>query len=98
MKVLLNTVALEAQTHVVVATRIKASLSEALDSIKRLEEEAFTLKGELLETFDLYFEPEKEQVTFLYSGLNLSKMDLFTGAIKIRIKLKNLHPFYKYCV
>lgn len=36
-----------------------------------------TLKDDLIETFDQYFEQAKEQITFFYLRCDFSQMDLF---------------------
>lgn len=75
MKVLLKMMALKARTHVISSTILKGSLNKALDSIKKLQEEVFNLKEDLVEACDLYFEHAKKQVAFLYPSLDLSQMD-----------------------
>lgn len=52
-------------------------MNEDLSSIKNLVKKVFTLKNDLVGTYDLYFKQEKEQVAFLYPVMNLSWMDLF---------------------
>lgn len=44
---------------------LKESLEVAIYSQKKLEEELSILKDELMDTYDQYFEKEKEQVVFL---------------------------------
>lgn len=56
---------------------MKGSLRKALSSIKYLEEEAFTLKDEVVAISDQYFERAKEKITLFYPGLALSRMYLF---------------------
>lgn len=43
-------------------------MNEALSSLKRLEEEIFTFKNDLVEASNLYFEQAKEKIAFLYSN------------------------------
>lgn len=48
------------QTHATIAAKLKGSLSEAFNSLKRLDEEIYTLKNDLVENSDIYFERAKD--------------------------------------
>lgn len=72
LKVLLKTMALQTHTYVASSIRLEGSFNEALNSINNLEEEVSTLKYDLVETYDLYFEWLKELMDFLYLGMDLS--------------------------
>lgn len=56
---------------------LQVSLYDILNLKSKLEYEVSELKDDLVETFDIYFEREKEQVALLHSELDLSHMDIF---------------------
>lgn len=72
-----NTVALKACTLAPLEMSLKESIKEVLNYKKKLEEDLFVLKDELVDTSDHLFESAKEQVAFFYPELNLSEMESF---------------------
>lgn len=77
LKTLLRTVAVEAQTHAITIIKLSDFLDATIKSLKKLIEKMSTLKDDLIETFDQYFEQAKEQITFFYMRCDFSQMDLF---------------------
>lgn len=70
-------VATKSLAHVKEGKRLEKSLEEALNSVKGLMEEASFLKDEIIVTSDQYFKRAREHISFLFSNLQLSWMDLF---------------------
>lgn len=60
LKDLLKMVILETRTHVASTAKLNRSFNERFSSHKRPKEEISTLKDDLLETFDMYFEQANE--------------------------------------
>lgn len=61
--------------------KLKESLEEAIYSKKKWEDEVYSLKDELVDTTDVYFEQANEHAIFLHPGLCLSSMDLFKWSV-----------------
>lgn len=63
---------IEAQTHVAATIELTSFLEGPLSYLKRLMEEIFALKNDLVKTSDKYFEKVKEHIEFFYQVMDLS--------------------------
>lgn len=78
--------------------KLQVSLDIAPISQKNLEEEVYVLKEDLMQTSNIYFEREKEQVTFFHPGLDLISMDIFKVVSEGQLMDDEDNPFYEQSI
>lgn len=64
------------QEFVILEQKLQLSFDNGYKSKNKLEYKVYVLKENLVETFIVYFDQAKEQMTFFYTRMHLSLMDM----------------------